>query len=91
MGSYKITKKYRIWHNTRGIADEYWLCKGNAVIYKFPKILGIKIYYTLQRKHMKRDFEKQMEKQRKYIEKEYKDGMKKALESINTIDEYLDD
>lgn len=32
--------KYRIWHNTRGSADEYFITKGNDVLLKIPKWLG---------------------------------------------------
>lgn len=30
----------RIWHNTRGIADEYFVCKGDDVLFKIPNLIG---------------------------------------------------
>ena len=32
--------KYKIWHNTRGSADEYFITEGNDVLLKIPKWLG---------------------------------------------------
>ena len=29
-----------IWHNTRGNADEYFICKGNKVLFRIPKWVG---------------------------------------------------
>lgn len=38
--------KYYIWHNTRGIADEYFVVrkKDDIVLFGIPKILGRLIY-----------------------------------------------
>ena len=29
-----------IWHNTRVLADEYWVCRGTKVLFGIPKWLG---------------------------------------------------
>lgn len=29
-----------VWHNTRGIADQYFLCRGNRVLFQIPKFIG---------------------------------------------------
>lgn len=31
---------WRIWHNTRGIADEYFIVNGNKVYWRIPRWLG---------------------------------------------------
>ncbi len=33
--------KFSVWHNTRGIADQYYLVKGEKVLFQIPKWLGI--------------------------------------------------
>ena len=29
-----------IWHNTRGIADQFFVCKGEKVLFQIPNWLG---------------------------------------------------
>ena len=31
---------WHIWHNTRGIADEYFIVKGDRVYWQIPRWLG---------------------------------------------------
>jgi len=31
---------FRVWHNTRGIADQYFVCKGTKVLFQIPNIIG---------------------------------------------------
>lgn len=32
--------KWYIWHNTRGIANQYFICRGTHVYWQIPKWLG---------------------------------------------------
>ena len=36
--------RYNIWHNTNGIADQYFVCKGDKVMFQIPKWIGRLLY-----------------------------------------------
>lgn len=35
-----------IWHNTRGIADQYFVCNGEKVLFQIPNWLGRLLHYN---------------------------------------------
>ena len=37
---WKMKTKISIWHNTRGIANQYFICRGDKVLCQVPNILG---------------------------------------------------
>lgn len=42
--------KIYIWHNTRGSADQYFVCVGDKVLFQIPNFIGRSIERMSQKK-----------------------------------------
>ena len=32
--------RYNVWHNDRGLANQYFICKGTKVLFQIPNFIG---------------------------------------------------
>ncbi len=47
-----------VWHNTNGIADEYFVCKGDDVLFGIPKFIGKLLLYLKKHKERMKSYDK---------------------------------